>query len=359
MSVGRVNPKLPAWVGRHTPKDSSAEEYQYLDVLKLPAELHPLSVGVFPIDFRDKNFIRNMDLVYPTVPDAWRLFGLLPFPVYRDTLSMMIRNAEPLPPLLDRKEPLDASTDAGKEVIEKHHIHRGTCCLYDVYTNCLAALIWLKMHTGMRENQEWAASANQSFALYENRLKRRKELFLQVTQSLPGAYKLLFDMQEPGSHITSFYSEELARAFEPLAYRYAVSVIRVMQECIVEIIGLDAQKAQEHQLFISQDRPPLEHIAPAVAASIKVHSEQFLTNFGAGSKDGSPCFDSDHAEEVSKTTPAGAVNPSFLFQVLVQILLDKVSVKQQKSRPAEETPAAPVSVPAFSDPVAPIAITAQ
>jgi len=331
MATTALHPRLPAWVQRYARKNDP-ETYIYVDPLDLPKELQPLSVGLLPVDMQDGGFDENMTDLYADIPDQWRVLALLPFPVYTDLLGVLALSPEVLPPLprkrterlADSVKREDEAADAPtRAAIEGRYMHHATTTIFDFYTRYAAILVWLRAHRAFRIDEERAASCKRATKICEERLRVAKRTLMQGTRTLPGVFELMLRMREPGTHMVSFYSEELAQRFEPLLFRYAISAMRILQHQVFELCLIDPHEGERQGLLLSDVRPPREHLCQSVLDAIPTHTKQFAEEFSTGEK----CFyDTQHIAKVQVETPPGAMNRSMLFQTLICIVLGKVPV---------------------------------
>jgi hypothetical protein len=325
-----MHPNLPAWVQTHK-RAGDQETYIYMDPMDLPKELQPLSVGLLPMDMNDAAFGENMDNMYPSIPNQWRLWALLPFPIYTDLLSVMAMLPEVLPPLpRERKVRLAetiASSNDTRNLVENRYMHHTTLTVFDLYTRLVTMLVWLRAHRTFRVDEERAKSLERASKICESRLKSAKKTLSEGAKALPGVYELMLRLREPGAHIVSFYSEALADSFEPLLFRYAVSVLRIHQHQVLDLCMIDPKQAEQNGLLVSEKRPPVEHLCDAVIDVMKVHVADLSREFGSPETPKEECFyDTAHIAKVQAETPPGRMNRSMLFQTLVCVVAGKAPV---------------------------------
>jgi hypothetical protein len=314
---GRVNSELPPWIQRVD--GYYDQQCLFVDMLHVPESLYPLVGDVLPIDPHDPGYCRNVEMRLADYPNQMRKLALLPFPLYMDGLLPLLRCSEPFPPALKRTEPLDGAQAATRGFLEP-----STICAFDLYRHYANAILWIEGHTARRIDSSFSERIDRALKICHSRTSHCIEMLMKAAREVPGVQQVLLQMRAPGSHITSFYSKEIARAFEPLAFRYTVQVLRTMQQFIMEACLIDVRECERQRLFVSQYEPPLEHLSKRLCGAIPVHVDQFAQD---GASQDPPLYDLEHIRAHESRDKTGRVNPSLIFQTLVQILVDDPCVK--------------------------------
>lgn len=350
-TVGRCWSKFPPWIKRfYNPrvgvKDEDGtpvqpEEEVYLELSQMPKELKPRIDWVLPFDFEDKTWIDNLtakpavsgpdDVEEPSYLEQismhFRTFFVNPHPLYVGGLFLLWNSKDPL----TRTAPVLSLEKADSISM------RGTASAFEIYRTYACFTFFFERHFMIRKNEQWA---KRTLEIYKRRGERLKQLLSAYEKRcffVEGLKEIRYKCSRGLAKPMDFYSEELAERYALVSHRFAVSLIRIQELLLMEMIQIDASKAAESGFLTPEDVPPAEDVSPVTKAQIaedQVGLCALCNNTVENDK-----YDLEH---IAKTVASErferrwGLSPSYLFQTLIYIARANLSPTEAAAEKKEE-----------------------
>lgn len=313
----------PSWVKRFYNPETQSEE-PYIEFAEYPNELKWHLSNVLPFNFEEESWKRNLlekriikgkngedqeDLCFlDQIPFHYKCFYMSPHVIYPSVLFMLLNSKN-----VERSKPLETFEQKTQVCLNN------ATTVFEVYRFYRCVLLFFEGHFMIGMSKVWGDRTVEVMKRLGERLRQTLDAFQKQAFYAKGVGVVRRKVTGGSvANVLDLYDPVLANEYARISFRFCVSIIRVLELALIEMLQIDPVLASQNGFLTPTDVPPVDSIPDAIKATAITQCVMFCSEIVNPSTE-EDNYDIEHMKLHANDPTDYLLSPSYFFQTLATL----------------------------------------